>query len=135
MAKRFAWIQITPRIPSFPTRLLAQGSTVCPRLAVEKYFNQPALPAVLAAGWQPVTYRQNTELAVGGVALESARQVERSPGKGYFTGSATPNANETIKHSYGYGLPHRGFTRNDGADTRGFSRLTDGDRIGRAIHI
>src|SRR4029077_20011952 len=31
------------------------------------------------------------------------------------------------RHSFGYGLPHRGFTRNEGTDANGFSRITDGD--------
>jgi hypothetical protein len=46
-------------------------------------------------------------------------------GKGYFVGSSTPA--EPIRYSYGYGLPRRGFTRNDGTENAGFSRLTDGD--------
>ena len=32
-----------------------------------------------------------------------------------------------LRYSYGYSLPHRGTTRNDGTDNVGFSRLTDGD--------
>jgi hypothetical protein len=32
-----------------------------------------------------------------------------------------------IRHSYGYSLPHRGFTRNGGSEFDGFSRLDDGD--------
>ena len=32
-----------------------------------------------------------------------------------------------IRHSYGYSLPHRGFTRNGGTEFDGFSRLDDGD--------
>ena len=46
-------------------------------------------------------------------------------GKGYFTGSPTPT--EMLRYSYGYALPRRGITRNDGTDNVGFSRLTDGD--------
>src|SRR5438034_564878 len=32
-----------------------------------------------------------------------------------------------IRHSYGYSLQHRGFTRNGGTEFDGFSRLDDGD--------
>ena len=47
-------------------------------------------------------------------------------GKGYFTGNATPTT-DAIRHSYGYSLQHRGFTRNGGTEFDGFSRLDDGD--------
>ena len=79
---------------------------------------------VLSAGWQTVSYRQNTELHAE--AWHWNPQGAWSAGdKGYFTGSATPA--DPIQHSYGYPLPHRGVTRNDGTDTNGYSRLTDGD--------
>ena len=107
-----------------PTQALGAGIDRMPAAAVEKYFGQPALPAVLAAGWQPVTYRQNTELAVEAWHWNPQGTWSDPSGKGYFTGSATPT--ETIKHSYGYPLPHRGFTRNEGTETQGFSRMTDG---------
>jgi hypothetical protein len=108
-----------------PDQALGAGIDRMPAAAVEKYFSQPALPAVLAAGWQPVTYRQNTELAVEAWHWNPQGTWSDPSGKGYFTGSATPT--ETIKHSYGYPLPHRGFTRNEGTEAHGFSRMTDGD--------
>jgi hypothetical protein len=96
--------------------------------AIDKDLQQPTLEATLASGWQPVTYRQNTELAVEAWHWNPQgtwSDVSDASGKGYFTGSATPT--ETIRYSYGYSLPRRGFTRNDGTDNVGFSRLTDGD--------
>ena len=93
--------------------------------AIDKDLLQPTLGQTLASGWQPVTYRQNTELAVEAWHWNPQGTWSDPSGKGYFTGSATPA--ETIRYSYGYGLPRRGFTRNDGTENAGFSRLTDGD--------
>jgi len=101
--------------------------------AIDKDLLQPTLEKTLASGWQPVTYRQNTELAVEAWhwnpqgTWSNGSNSGYANGKGYFTGSATPT--EMIRYSYGYGLPRRGFTRNDGTDNVGFSRLTDGDPI------
>jgi hypothetical protein len=99
--------------------------------AIDKDLLQPTLEKTLASGWQPVTYRQNTELAVEawhwnpqGTWSEGG-DGSNGGGNGYFTGSANPT--EMLRYSYGYGLPRRGFTRNDGTDNVGFSRLTDGD--------
>jgi hypothetical protein len=84
----------------------------------------PVLKELLGAGWQTVTYRQNTELMIEawhwnprGAWSNAAKQ------EGYFTGSAEP-ASEKILHSWAYPLPHRGATLGDG---NGWSRLTDGD--------
>ena len=78
---------------------------------------------MLGAGWQTVTYRQNTELMIEawhwnerGTWSNAAKQ------EGYFTGSA--ELGEQIRHSWAYPLPHRGATEGDG---NGWSRLTDGD--------
>jgi len=83
-----------------------------------------ALKELLGAGWQTVTYRQNTELHIEawhwnprGTWSNAARK------EGYFTGSAEPT-NDEIVHSWAYPLPHRGATLGDG---NGWSRLTDGD--------
>ena len=93
--------------------------------AIDKDLLQPTLEKTLASGWQPITYRQNTELAVEAWHWNPQGSWSDASGKGYFTGSATPT--EMIRYSYGYALPRRGFTRNDGTDNVGFSRLTDGD--------
>ena len=108
-----------------PTEALGAGIDRMPAAAVEKYFNQPPLPAILAAGWQPVTYRQNTELAVEAWHWNPQGTWSDPSGKGYFTGSTS--LGDLIRHSYGYPLPHRGFTRNEGTESRGYSRMTDGD--------
>ena len=93
--------------------------------AIDKDLRQPTLEQTQASGWQPVTYRQNTELAVEAWHWNPQGTWSDPSGKGYFTGSATPT--EMIRYSYGYGLPRRGFTRNDGTETVGYSRITDGD--------
>jgi hypothetical protein len=93
--------------------------------AIDKDLQQPTLEKTQASGWQPVSYRQNTELAVEAWHWNPKGSWSDPRGKGYFTGSATPT--EVLRYSYGYPLPRRGFTRNDGTDTVGFSRLTDGD--------
>ncbi len=93
--------------------------------AIDKDLQQTTLNRTLASGWQAVTYRQNTELAVEAWHWNPQGTWSNPSSKGYFTGAATPT--EMIRYSYGYGLPRRGFTRNDGTDNVGFSRLTDGD--------
>ena len=108
-----------------PNQTLGAGVDRIPAEAIDKDLVPAALEKVLAAGWQPVTYRQNTELAVEAWHWNPQGTWSDPNGKGYFTGSATPT--EFIRYSYGYALPHRGFTRNDGTDNAGFSRLTDGD--------
>ena len=91
----------------------------------DRLLKDPLLKEILGAGWQTVTYRQNTELMVEAWHWNPQGTWSDPAGKGYFTGNATPG--EPILHSYGYPLPHRGFTRNEGTETHGFSRMTDGD--------
>jgi hypothetical protein len=108
-----------------PNQTLGAGIDRIPVAAIDKDLTPDTLKQVLASGWQPVTYRQNTELAVEAWHWNPKGTWSDPSGNGYFVGSATPV--ENIRYSYGYALPHRGFTRNDGTDTAGFSRLTDGD--------
>ena len=108
-----------------PNETLGAGVDRIPAAAIDKDLLQPTLEKVFASGWQPVTYRQNTELAMEAWHWNPNGTWSDPSGKGYFTGSATPT--EAIRYSYGYSLPHRGTTRNDGTGNAGYSRLTDGD--------
>src|SRR5277367_4000399 len=108
-----------------PNQTLGAGVDRISVEAIDKDLLQPTLGQTLASGWQPVTYRQNTELAIEAWHWNPQGTWSDPAGKGYFVGSATPT--ESLRYSYGYSLPHRGTTRNDGTDNAGFSRLTDGD--------
>ncbi|MGA7503200.1 MAG: discoidin domain-containing protein [Candidatus Sulfotelmatobacter sp.] len=108
-----------------PDQALGAGIDRIPAEAVDTGLTQPNLARAMASGWQPVSYRNNTELSIEAWHW-NPRGTWSEPGdKGYFTGSAVPA--EPIRYSYGYALPHRGFTRNDGTPNAGFSRLTDGN--------
>jgi len=107
-----------------PTTALGAGIDRISTASTDKLFTEPVMKQVLSAGWQTVSYRQNTELYVEAWHWNPQGTWSDPAGRGYFTGSATPA--EPIRHSFGYLLPHRGFTRNDGVDN-GYSRLTDGD--------
>ena len=106
-----------------PVRSMGAGVD---RIAVglaDKMLVDPMLKEILAAGWQPVSYRQNTELHAQAWHWNPQGAWSDPKGQGYFVGSATPT--EMIRHSWGYILPHRGMTR--GRDARNYSVLTDGD--------
>jgi hypothetical protein len=108
-----------------PSETLGAGVDRMPVAAIDEDLLAPSLQETLSSGWQPVSFRQNTELAVEAWHWNPSGTWSNPAGKGYFTGSATPT--ESLRYSYGYSLPRRGFTRNDGTENAGFSRLTDGD--------
>lgn len=105
----------------------ALGSTVdrVPSNATDMFFRPDQVRQILSAGWGAITYRQNTELFVQAWHWNPKGTWSDPAGKGYFTGDANPT--EFLRHSYGYSLPHRGFTRNGGSEDDGYSRLNDGD--------
>jgi F5/8 type C domain len=94
--------------------------------AADSALQPPMLNEILGAGWQMVSYRQNTELEAEAWHWNPTGTWSDPPGKGYFVGSANPSA-ESLDHSFGYALPHRGTTMD--SFEQGFhpSRLTDGD--------
>jgi hypothetical protein len=73
-----------------------------------------------------ISYRQNTDLFVQAWHWNPKGKWSDPAGRGYFVGDSTPSQ-EPIRHSYGYQLRHRGFTRNGGTEFDGYSRLNDGD--------
>ncbi|PYX74766.1 MAG: glycosyl hydrolase family 5 [Acidobacteria bacterium] len=108
--------------------LRALGSTVdrVPSNATDVFFRPDQIQKVLSAGWGTISYRQNTDLFVQAWHWNPKGTWSDPAGKGYFTGDKTPTS-EMIRHSYGYSLPHRGFTRNGGSEFDGYSRLDDGN--------
>lgn len=123
------------RIDSTPAHVVntfkpryALGSTVdrVPSNATDTFFRPDQVRQILSAGWGVISYRQNTDLFVQAWHWNPRGKWSDPAGKGYFVGDATPTA-ELIRHSYGYQLPHRGFTRNNGTEFDGYSRLDDGD--------
>lgn len=108
-----------------PRESVGAGIDRIPVDAIDRDLTKSALAPVLDSGWQPVTFRQNTDLAVEAWHWNPEGTWSDPSGKGYFTGSATSTG--TIRHSFGFALPHRGVTRNDGTSNAGYSRLTDGD--------
>jgi F5/8 type C domain len=114
-----------------PSETLGAGVDRIAAEAIDKDLLPGSLQQTLSSGWQTVSYRQNTELAIEAWhwnpqgKWSDGHSSTDPAGKGYFTGAAVPT--ENLRYSYGYALPRRGFTRNDGTDNSGFSRLTDGD--------
>ena len=108
-----------------PTEALGAGVDRLPYGAADKLLKEDTIRRVLAAGWQTVTYRQNTELHTeawhwnprGSWSDAANRQ-------GYWTSDSEPR--EPIQVSYGYRLPRRGNTI-DQANDDGYSRIDDGD--------
>ncbi|HTX58901.1 MAG TPA: discoidin domain-containing protein [Verrucomicrobiae bacterium] len=77
------------------------------------------------SGVGTLTYRLYTELSIQDWHWNPAGSFsDAARAQGYWTGSAVPGA--PILDSYGYRLPHRGSTHDQGDDD-GYSRIDDGD--------
>src|SRR5579864_175245 len=92
-----------------PNEALGAGIDRLPYGSADKIFVDDTIKQVLSAGWNTVTYRQNTELHIEAWHWNPQGTWSDPSGKGYFTGSASPGS-EILRHSYGYPLPHRGVT-------------------------
>jgi hypothetical protein len=102
--------------------LYALGSTVdrVPSNATDVFFRPDQISQIQQAGWGVISYRQNTDLFVQAWHWNPKGKWSDRSGKGYFVGDAMPTK-EMIRHSYGYSLPHRGFTLNGGTEFDGFA--------------
>lgn len=109
-----------------PARALGAAIDRLPTRALDALYAPSTIQAVLQAGWGAVTYRSNTELHVEAWHWNPKGTWSDPRGRGYFTGQATPGS-EAIRESFGYPLPERGYTHNEGTEADGYSRLTDGD--------
>ena len=106
-----------------PLRSLGAGIDRLRGGTTDKVMTPEFIQKIPSAGWQTVSYRQNTELFGEAWHWNPKGKWSNAAAKeGYFVGDAAPT--ETIRHSWAAPLPHRGYTRGDGD---GYSRLTDGD--------
>jgi len=110
-----------------PVRAMGAGVDRVEMKAADAAFSEPMLSQILGAGWQVVTYRQNTELEAEAWHWNNEGTWSDAAGsQGYFVGQATPSGT-SLDHSFGYALPHRGFTIDSLEQGFHYSRLTDGD--------
>src|SRR5437016_11460890 len=82
-----------------PTEALGAGIDRLPTAATDKLFTEATIKQVLTAGWQPVSYRQNTELFVEAWHWNPQGTWSDSSGKGYFVGNPKPG--DFVRHSFG----------------------------------
>ncbi|PYX57438.1 MAG: hypothetical protein DMG76_11810 [Acidobacteria bacterium] len=82
-----------------PTEALGAGIDRINTAATDKLFTEPVMKQVLSAGWQTVTYRQNTELFVEAWHWNPQGTWSDSSGKGYFVGNPKPG--DFVRHSFG----------------------------------
>ncbi|MBV9991172.1 MAG: discoidin domain-containing protein [Alphaproteobacteria bacterium] len=94
-----------------------------PARAVPEIYTPSNVQQMLGAGLGAASYRLYTELSVQDWHWNPAGHFSQGSG-GYWTSTSTPA--KTIVDSYGYRLPRRGFTHDQGNDDD-YSRLDDGD--------
>jgi hypothetical protein len=107
-----------------PDTTFGAGVDGVPFHAVPKIYTPSNIQQMLGAGFGPVSYRLYTELSVQDWHWNPKGTFSEAGGRGYWTSSDQPG-NEIVD-SFGYRLPRRGFTHDQGNDDN-YSRLDDGD--------
>jgi hypothetical protein len=109
-----------------PLHAIGVGIDSDPAGKVPLLYSPAKTREMLSAGLGVVSYRLYTELSIqdwhwnpSGQFSDAARH------QGYWTSSAQPTGREIVD-SFGYALPHRGSTRDQGDDDD-YSRIDDGD--------
>jgi hypothetical protein len=93
--------------------------------AVPQIYTPNNIAKMTAAGLGAVSYRLYTELSVQDWHWNPAGTFSETTTQGYWTSAATPAASP-IENTYGYRLPRRGDTFDQGYNDD-YSRLDDGD--------
>ncbi len=103
----------------------ALGSTVDkePAGSIPALYSHANVAQMLEAGYGFLSYRLFTELSVQDWHWNPAGHFS-TPAGGYWTSDASSGG--TIADSYGYRLPHSGFTSDQG-NNEGYSRIDDGN--------
>jgi hypothetical protein len=117
-------VDVTPRhgLNSFdPDSALGSSIDVLSRKDIDYVFSPHIIQESLAAGWGPISYRNNTELRMAAWHWnENGSWSDAAHQSGYFTGST--ELKEPIRYILAYALPHRGFS-------------TSGDRPVQGPHL
>jgi F5/8 type C domain len=108
-----------------PLRALGAGVDAQNAGAVSKIYTPANVAEMTSSGLGEVTYRLYTELSVQDWHWNPTGTWSLNGNQGYWTG-ATAGSSPPITDSFGYRLPHRGNTRDQG-NNDDYSRLDDGD--------
>ncbi len=109
-----------------PLRALGVGIDSDPPGKIALLYAPKRTRRMLAAGLGSLSYRLYTELSIQDWHWNPRGRYSDAPHRdGYWTSDDVP-ATSFITDSFGYRLPHRGSTRDQGDDS-GYSRMDDGD--------
>src|SRR5258706_6044878 len=101
-----------------PDRALGSSLDVLSRVGIDKVHSPHIVQESLAAGWGPITYRNNTELRMGAWHWnENGTWSDAAHQSGYFTGST--ELKKPTRYILAYALPHRGFSTSGDAPVPG----------------